>query len=338
MVKKIQKNNLTAIFLLNILFSILFLIPSIKNKLSALDLDLNSFNDFDISLSNPTPTPYEFLEAKITGANFDITKTNIKWILNNKTLSEGENESAVSFSLGNTGQEYKLTIIITNPQGFSATKTIILNPSDLDLLWSAETYTPYFYKGKSLAVVASKVIVSAVPNIVLEGKKIDAKNLYFKWFLNDDLSEEGWNKDSFAFNTGIFEKQKNEIKVLISNEKGGIIQNKTIIIPLSKPQINFYEYNNVYNEKTNKIISNFEITAGDKAVFVAEPYFIPNLNPNSLKYLWTLNGSEIELKEPYNILDFSTDSDFKGIAQINLSINFNDLIKEIKNKFIITIK
>lgn len=307
-----------------------------SDKISA--LTLTSFNDFKIGLSNPTPAPREFLEAAITDANFDITRANIKWTLNGKILSEGKNNDKISFAVGDIGNESKLTAVITSPQGFNAVKTVILNPSDLDLLWSAETYAPYFYKGKPLATAASKVIVSAIPNIVLANKKTDSRNLYFKWFLNDDLSEDGLGKDSFAFNTGVFDNQNNAVKVVISNEKGNIIQNKTIIIPTREAQINFYEYDDVYNEKHNKALSNFEIIAGDSARFVAEPYFAPSLNPDSLRYLWTLNGKEIELKKPYNILNFETIPGLQGAAQIDLAISINALVKEIKKQFIITVK
>ena len=301
-------------------------------------LTLTSFNDFKIGISNPTPAPNEFLEASISDANFDITRANIKWTLNSKTLNEGKNQDKVSFTVSEVGNEYKLTAIITSPQGFSVRKTIVLNPSDLDLLWSAKTYTPYFYKGKPLASTASRVLVSAIPNIIFAGKKINAENLYFKWFLNDDLSEDGWDKDSFSFNTGVFEGQNNTVKVIISNEKNSLIQNKTIIIPSSEAQINFYEYDNIYNEKYNKTITNFEIMAGDSARFIAEPYFMPAQNPDSLKYSWTLNGRGVELKKPYNILNFGTTPDLQGIAQIDLSVSFNALVKEIKNQFIITVK
>lgn len=329
---KTRKNNLILFFSFVILFSIFL----ISDKISA--LTVTSFNDFKIGLSNPAPAPNEFLEASISNANFDITRANIKWILNGKILSEGKNQDKVSFTVGEVGNEYKLTAIITSPQGFSVRKTVVLNPSNIDLLWSAQTYTPYFYKGKPLATTASRVLVSVIPNIISAGKKIDSRNLYFKWFLNDDLSENGWNKDSFSFDTGVFDNQDNSIKVVISDEKGAIIQNKTITIPSRKAEISFYEYDGVYNERYSKAISNFEITAGDSARFVAEPYFAPFENPDSLKYLWTLNNREIELKRPYNILNFGTTPDLQGAAQIDLKINFNALVKEIENRFIITVK
>lgn len=298
----------------------------------------SSFFDFDIGLSTSSPLPFEKVKASIKNENFDVSRSDIIWILNGKTMREGKNENLFLFKTGDLGSVYEITVMIFTPNGIKIEKTKTLYVVDLDLLWQAETYTPYFYKGKALVSPLSKINFGAVPHFVFEGQKISKEKLLFKWYVNEDFETEGWGKDSFSFKTGIFNGDELEIKVNISSGKETLNQSKTTFIKNMKPEIKFYEYNNLDNVKYEKAIYDFQINSGENRKFIAEPFFISKENVDKINYNWEINGIKSKKTEPRNILNFSSEAGFLGTGNVKLKINYNNLLEEIISNFRILIK
>lgn len=209
------------------------------------------------------------------------------------------------------------------------------NPT-LDIVWQAETYTPYFYKGKALATPLSDIKIAAIP-LSNSGSMIKKDNLFFRWFLDTNLFNEGWGKDFIAFKTGIFPNEFYEIKVEAKSADGTIKIEKTALISNTKPEIVFYERDNIYNIKSEKAVNNFFALSGENKQFISEPYFIPKVELEKINYNWSLNNSAAEKKEPHNILNFSTPPGAKGEAVVDLKINYNDILENIENSFKIII-
>lgn len=298
----------------------------------------SSFFDFDLGLSTLSPLPFEEVKASIKNENFDVSRSDIVWILNGKTMSQGKNENSFSFKVGDLGSVYEITAVIFTPNGTKIEKTKTLYSADLDLLWQAETNTPYFYKGKALPAPMSKINFGAVPHFVFSGQKISKEKILFKWYVNEDFQTEGWGKDSFSFKTGIFNGDELEIKVSASSEKGTLNQSKIIAVSSVKPEISFYEYNDSGGAKYEKAIYDLEINSGENRKFIAEPFFVSKENFGKINYSWDINGNKSKKTEPYNILNFSSEAGFIGTGNIRLKINYNNLLEEISNNFRILIK
>lgn len=298
----------------------------------------SSFFDFDLGLSTASPLPFEEVKASIKNENFDVSRSDIFWILNGKTMTQGKNENEFSFQAGGLGLIYELTAIITLPNGTNVKKTKTLYVTDLDVLWQAETHTPYFYKGKALISPLSKINFGAIPHFIFDGQKINKEKLLFKWHINEEFQTEGWGKDSFNFKTGIFNGDDLEIKVVVSSEKGTLNQNKTIAVRSIKPEIYFYEYNNLDNTKHEKAIYDFEMNSGENKKFIAEPFFVSKENFDKINYSWEVNESKSKKTKPYNILNFSSEAGFFGTGNVKLKIDYNNLLEEISNNFRILIK
>ena len=307
-------------------------------QISAADLGLSELNDFSISVSNFYPFPNEEITAKIQGANFDFWRANIKWTLNGKTILQGKADDEIKFKVGGLGTSASLTAVIKTQNGESIRKSITLRPTDIDIIWQADTYTPYFYKGKSFISPLSNATVAAIPYFVFQGKKIAPENLLFKWYLNDDFQTKGWGKDSFAFNAGLFSGADREARVEISSQNETLIQQKTLRIPVRNPQINFYEYNSFEGVESAKTISGFKIASGEYSQFIAEPYFVPNDKTRELEFEWKINGQKIANTKPLNILNFSSEAGSAGSALIDLTVSYKDLLEKIKNSFRIEIQ
>lgn len=207
---------------------------------------------------------------------------------------------------------------------------------EMDIVWQTETNIPYFYKGKALATPLSDIKIAAIP-LSNSGVVIKKDTIFFRWFLDTNLFSEGWGKDFIIFKTGIFTNEFYEIKVEAKNAEGTIRMGKTALISNAKPEIVFYERDNIYNIKSGRAVNNFLSLSGENKQFIAEPYFIPKSDLKKINYNWKVNNSAAEKKEPRNILNFSAPPGAKGEAIVNLKINYSDILESVENSFKITV-
>lgn len=317
------------IFSLHLLFFIFYFLYSASAQ---------TISDFDIQLSNRFPFPNEQITASIVNANFDVLKSDMKWIFNNKIILQGKARDGIVFSVGKLGSSNFLTVSITTSGGEQLQKSITLRPADIDILWQADTYTPYAYKAKQLISPLSNVLVAAIPNFVFQNKKTEPVNLLFEWYLNNEIKIVGWGRDSFTFKTGLFKDENYDIKVRISNANKTLIQEKIIRLAARNPQINFYEYDPLEGIKLQLAVSDFNTQAGGYVQFIAEPYFVPNNQLNNLVYEWLMNGQKINAEPPFNIVNFSSEPGATENVFINLTISFKNLLEKVSNSFNIAIK
>ncbi len=302
-------------------------------------MNFPSSNDFNISPSNRFPYPNEEIEAKIRDATFDINRSYINWYLNEKLISEGRGNDKINFKAGDTGSKINLSAIIQTPNGTAAKKSVVLNVSDIDLLWSANTYAPYFYKGKNMATPMSEVRVGAIPYFNSPNKKTASENLFFKWFLNDNLENQGQGKDAHTFKTGVFSDDDYNVKVEIASADNRLFQQKSITVKTEKPEILFYEYSPLLGVKSQETVSQFKTFAGDYKQFVAEPFYVPYDKKEELNYEWSVNGQKLKnLNAPLNIINFASEKGQEGLYNMNLTVSYKNLLEKISNSFSVNLE
>lgn len=305
----------------------------------ALAITFPNSNDFNILPSNRFPYPFEEIEIKIGDASFDITRSYIVWYADGKKVSESKGNDKINFKAGEAGSKTTITAAIQIPNGGDVRKSITLNVSDIDLLWQANTYTPYFYKGKSFTVPLSEVRMGAFAYFNSQNKKTASENLFFKWFLNDNLEDQGQRKDAFVFKTGVFSDDDYNIKVEISSSDNKLFQQKSINLAVQKPEILFYEYSPLQGTKHQKAISQFKNPVGQYKQFIAEPFFVPYDKKGGLNYEWSVNGQKLKnLNEPLNTINFSSEQGQEGLYNIDLIISYKNLLEKVSNGFSVNLE
>ncbi|MCK5021855.1 MAG: hypothetical protein KAR54_01230 [Candidatus Pacebacteria bacterium] len=292
-----------------------------------------------ITLSPEFPSANETITAKIEFYSIDLQRTNIIWSINGEIKKETIGGRDFSFRTKDLGEIIVLKVDVYTPNSELFTRQININPTDIDLIWEAETYTPTFYKGKALNTHESVIKIVALPNFIDASKnKIDPKNLIYKW--KKDLSVQG-EKSGYAKNTlsfiGPSLLRENIITVEIESMDGKIKGRKLIIIEAQEPEIIFYENDPLLGIKNNlSIENNFNLKSGELKL-IAQPFFFSLTSGNNIQYEWIMNGNiinnntnKIILKKPEEIKGLSTLSlriqDITKIFQFaenDLNINFN---------------
>jgi hypothetical protein len=194
----------------------------------------------------------------------------------------------------------------------------------VDLIWSADTYTPYEYQGRALAAQGSKVEVEAI----IEVSKGDASNLKYSWFLDNifQRTKSGYGKSIFYFYAIQRFGAYHTIKLQIFNEDRSVFKEKSIKIPVVEPEIVIYPSNGNahFSDQTSK--TSF-VSAEKRFSFIAKPYFFSIKKLTDLIFEWRFPGQEPIVSSDYDadILDLTiSGKEDEEILESELRVNVSN--------------
>ena len=330
---KIKIKNIYKVFILTLLlFSI--------NTINANFLPTSSFNyELELIIKPENPIANQTISAKANLYALDINKYEILWFLDGKLIQKGIGQTDFFFQTGNWGKETILTAQVNTTNDGIISKQIYIVPTEVDLIWEAETYIPPFYKGKVLNSSNSIINVVAVPNLVdKDGNKIPSDELIYKW--KEDWKVKG-NQSGYGKNTFSFESpQINQIKsvtVEIESLDNSLKTKKTINFRSNQTKIIFYKKDPLLGTLYNQAISiEYTLNRNEEEVTIkACPFFFSH--QSELKYKWEMNNKILN-----NIKDeviFRKQTNLTGSTQVSLKINNLDKILQFTdNNFSVNFK
>jgi len=171
------------------------------------------------------------------------------------------------------------------------------NDFPVDLIWKADTYIPYDYKGKALPAVETRVIVYALADTP------NPQNLKYTWVVEDSSSfgMEGPNlsgvgKDIFGLITYRIPEFKHEITVTVQNTETNKRSTVQLEIPTVLPETNLYILNNEnYNNLAPQTI---RLSKKQESGLMAKAFYLNIKSVNDLDFIWRLNGTKQENEGP----------------------------------------
>ncbi len=293
----------------------------------------------DIVLTvNPSyPKANQSVTATLSSFSTDLNAARITWTIDGEEMLSGVGKKTFSFNVGATGFATNLEAKIETLSGSVISKKSSILPTDIDMLWEAyDTYSPPFYKGKTLAPAEGMIKVVAFPN----AQNIAGFN--YKWKLDGTMKTEasGYEKNYYIYKNSYLE-DKNIITTNVSDLFGnGIGLGSITITPVTEPKVLFYRKDQKIGVNWDSaLMDNFSINpAGD--TIVAEPYFIfpRDLGSKNISFKWLLNGEDTPLQNPINNLSVKLVSGKSGTANIKVIINntktlFESVTKELNVGF-----
>ncbi|MEX2013877.1 MAG: hypothetical protein WD896_00800, partial [Parcubacteria group bacterium] len=146
-----------------------------------------------------------------------------------------------------------------------------LEAQEVDILWQAETYTPPFYKGKSLWSNESKITLLAIPSGAGTG---NPANLTYRWTKNGTVlgNINGVGKNTIAFTDSIISRPQT-IQVDIISAEQGKIASASLTLASSPPSLAIYENNPLYGFMFHKEVGGVYELQGEEVTFTAFPFF-----------------------------------------------------------------
>lgn len=250
-------------------------------------------DNLKILLTPERPRGSEEVTAVASDNSNDLTRSTITWTVNGRVVKRGVGEKTVTFTTGDVGSVTTLTARIINPSGIPFEKTLRIRPADVELLYEAvNTYTPPFYRGKTLPAYEGDVRVVAVPRFISAGgARISSRNLLFTWHEGDRVRADvsGVGKDSFILK-GRIPFRSVPISVEVSTTDQTIVAAGTTFVEQRQPTAALYEEHPLYGVLYNRALTAPFNLSGDEVRLTAAPFFLDGGGASSLQFRWLMNN------------------------------------------------
>lgn len=240
------------------------------------------------------PGPNQRVTIQVEGVGQFLGNAGISWQQDGKIVDSAENSMAFTFTTGGVGVVTRIHIKIDSPTQGVIVHDFVFNPSVVNLVWEAATYTPPLYKGKALYSAGSPLKVVAYPTVYIGGALVSASKLSFQWRRNDtpNPSASGLGKNIYSFTGDQLQPQENVSVTVYSG--AAAVGRGDITITASKPQVIFYPQDPLRGEILGTGFVGQTTLAQTETTFKAEPYFfsLRAVQNNQLQYDWTLNDQD----------------------------------------------
>lgn len=300
-------------------------IPEIDEQLSV-----------DVSPQNPRPGDTVTISVATYGSN--VGAANITWQVDGKTMLEGTGKTKFTVVAGNNGQAQRVVMKFTSEFGKVSVREIIVRPQTVDIVYESRSYTPPFYKGRSLYGPQGNLVFLAVPNLVdSRGVAIDPSNLIYTWTVDGEVdgANSGYGKNLYYF-TGPVLIKDSEVNVQVTSKDGTAQGDATMSVSPSNPFVATYENRPLLGILFNQTIgSNF--TLQDKEVTIeAFPYFFdtPSKTGANLKYSWGINNTAIVFPSNQNKIVLRNTTEESGRSDISVGLENNNQFLQVGSKIL----
>ena len=198
---------------------------------------------------------------------------------------------------------------------------------EVDILWQGETYTPPFYKGRTLWSSQSRITFVAIPHGLG-----NPANLNYKWTKTGTVlgNINGVGRNTISFVDSILSRPQT-IKVdIIDSDKTVLASASTRVVPLS-PTLAIYENNPLYGFMFHRETSGTYGLQEREITFAAFPFFFSASNRAdiALGYEWRTNAGGVETR---NSVTYRTPEDATGFSEIQVHASNEGKITQTANK------
>lgn len=257
--------------------------------------------NLSISLTPEIPGPNQDVSAEIISFETNLDKASVVWRINGNIVSSGTGKRKIFFKTSGLNTTTNLSLSVTTAEGVNISRQLTIRPTSVDVIWEAETYTPPFFRGKSLFSHESLITFTAIPNITGQnGSTPSPQNLIYTWKRNGSALPDfsGYGKNTYKYKSGIISRPIQIEVVVTSPNSDSLGRGFATVYPID-PIVVFYEKNPLYGIMFNKNISgNIDLVNREEIEIVALPLFFSgkNLSNNQIVYDWKINNSIIDGK------------------------------------------
>lgn len=257
------------------------------------DLGLNP-SDITVSMSPDSPRANTNVTVTLSSYSIDLNTATIIWKKDGAMLKTGIGAKSITLKTGDVGSYTTLDIQIISGSD-SLTKNILIQPSEVDLLWeTVDSYVPPFYKGKALPTEEANVKVVAIPNV--NTSTSSQTNMVYTWEKNYTASpsNSGYGKNSMVQRIDYLDPSE-IIKVSASSLDKSYQAENTIELRSSQPRILYYQNNPDLGLLLNSTVLSGTVTnKSDFEIFAIPLFFtLKNLAKNDLTYSWSVGGKSV---------------------------------------------
>ena len=274
---------------------------------------------FGIDAPN-SANPSDNVTAKLLVSPQDPYVEEIYWFVNDDPVQKDKN--TISFSIPDADYvEVKVIIKDSNNETYTLSKRI--NVSKLNVIWEAQTYTPFFYDGAPLPSYGSYINAQAL-------FKTDSPEKYiYSWKLDGNTlsSVSGVGKYNIKTRLGYLQNSSNLSVSVLDPDNSNILAQKSVLIQYYKPKMYMYAKDELLGWRFGKYVKDFLDLSYPKEVLVI-PYFtdIENLFDPKVTWSWFVDNVALpqeQISSPYVRLRFEDPSKNRAELKVKAGLQNN---------------
>jgi len=315
-------------------FLLVIFIPSIAVGQASLT-GYGSVNHIAFKSIPKIPAPNQLIQLSVESYSTNLNKMMIVWYLDGEEIESGYGVKSIQFRTGETGTKQIVKVLIKKLGNVIMEKTHYISPADVNIIFESDTYTPPFYRGKTLPSHQTRVKIIAIPNFIdSNNKKVDQDNIMYSWRINGWFNQDqsGVGKNVYIYD-GPLVSRPVEVEVTAEDIDSNLVAKKTETLYLIEPEIIFYEKNPIYGTIFERAISDKANLNGVEIEISGAPYFFDISNTQNINFRWSADGNEVSNGVEKSIVLRRTDGN-PGNIEIGLEIeNFDKILQYTKSNF-----
>ena len=236
------------------------------------------------------------IKALAKSSSGELEGATITWTHNGAKVLSGRGETSYAFILGKDGKPDTLQLSITSVDGqtYVAKKTVY--PGKIHFTWYADTYTPHWYRGKSLITSGMSVTIVAIPEFITGKNTLNSNDLTYTWIIDDRRvpvgAGSGRGKNSYTMTLSSIQNVSYKVGVEIKDDENVFLIKQNIPIEATPSEILFYEKTPLdLVDRTN--LSAKIIYVGDSITLEVEPFYTPRKALEDIIFLWKVNQQAV---------------------------------------------
>lgn len=290
-----------------------------------------------LTMSPENPAPGETVQLSISSYALDLNRSTVTWKAGGKVLTSGEGITQTSVSAGAIGSVTDISVEVTSETGQVGYADARIAPSDMQILWTSDSYVPPFYKGKKVAGPNAKISAYAVVQFSSGTRAIPEKDIVYTWYRGNTLLStiSGRGKSRATLTGPVFGSET--FRVVAESVDHSHYAEANLVITAQEPQLKLYENHPLFGTLYHRAFVGAVNTVEKELKVTAVPYFAHTASSNALSYEWSVNDRDIPAhpEEPETLVINA--GGFSGIANLSLvAMNPSDILMRSSGSWDIT--
>lgn len=295
---------------------------------SPLGVNAQSLGGISLSSIPKYPEPHETVTVSLNQYGVNTFGATIRWYLDDVEQVDYRNERSMTFVAGDIGERSTVGVLVTQGNGITITDEKVFVPVLVDLVLEADTYVPYFYKGRALPSAEADIRV-----ITLVHDSSGVTTYTYKWSLAGSVLFGGPVRGKSVAELKMPQFDNKRLSVEVSDSSGNMIAENSIVLRNEDPKLLFYEENPLRGLVERAVSGRLSLLGEETTVF-GEPYY---LNTSELgthtEFEWSVSGRSVPSGASPNEVTLRKTGN-GGSAQIALEVVADGLLPQfVKRSF-----
>ena len=249
--------------------------------------------DLVISMNPLHPSPGERVRFSLSSNLLNLEYTNIVWKQNDKEIGGGTGMVEFEITAGALGVKHIISADVSD-KNLSAHAEAVIIPTQVDLLYDADSYIPPFYKGRALPSAGSRIRMQAIAQFKRpDGTLIPESSIVYTWKQNGRIMNavSGRGKSSATFDAPSLFGAHTIVVRAVSYD--GVFSGETsVVIPSVDPSVLLYEDHPLFGTMYHQALANNAVISDSERTLVGVPHFasVITLSDPQLLYEWRINN------------------------------------------------